>query len=109
MPGFVMRRNMRFRESVQVRYRGHGLVGEGYLQDLSLSGARIKGITPVTDGMVLALDITVPAEPEPLQVERAAVQWVRGLEFGVELTPPPEVAERLTQLIAEMVEKQHGS
>ncbi len=109
MAQFVLRRNMRFQEAVPVRYRGHGLAGDGILQDLSLSGARIRGITPVVSGMVLELDITVPGEKIPLRVDRAAVQWVRGLDFGVELTPQRDVAQRITRLIADMVQRQHGA
>lgn len=108
MTQFLLRKHTRFQESVPVRYRGHGLAGDGLLQDLSLSGARIRGITPVTSGMVLELAITIPGEPDPLRVDGAAVQWVRGLDFGVELAPQRDVAQRITRLIADMVHRQHG-
>ncbi len=107
--GFIIRKNVRFKEYVPVRYRGHGLSGEGYLQDLSLSGSRIKGITPVVEGLVLEVEIMVPGEETPLRIDRAWVQWVKGLEFGVELKPEPELAPRINKLIAALVEKEHGT
>lgn len=109
MAGFVMRKNQRFKESVPVRYRGHGLAGEGIVKDISLSGCHIKGTTPVVEGMVFELHIDLPGEQEPLRIEQAPVQWVKGLEFGVELKPQREVAERVTKLIADLVRKRHGS
>ena len=108
MADFVIRKNSRFRESVPVRYHGGDVTGEGTLEELSLSGARIKGSTAVLPGMVLGLEILVPGEAEPLRVARATVQWVKDHTFGVELEPQREVAGRITNLIAAIVQKHHG-
>ncbi|MFO0706386.1 MAG: PilZ domain-containing protein [Nitrospira sp.] len=109
MTKFVVRQNQRFKDTTSVVYRGHGLSGEGLLKNISLTGGQIKGTTPVTEGMVLALEIRLPTGDEPLLIDRAVVQWVKGLEFGVELKPQRDVAERIIKLIADKVVTQHGS
>lgn len=110
MGRFVMRKNQRFRASVPVLYRGKGFVGEGMVKDLSLSGWQIRGNEPVTVGIPLALRVFLPGEPEPLKIDQAIVQWVKGLEFGVEFDPPSRmVLGRIEQIVAAFVQKQHGS
>lgn len=108
MAGFIFRKNQRFKDSVPVRYRGPGIVGEGIVKDLSLSGGHIRGNMPVMEGMALELQITFPGDPALLLIDRATVQWIKGLDFGVEVTPQRQVAERITKIIAELVAKQHG-
>lgn len=110
MAGFAVRKNQRFKELVPVLYRGKGVAGEGMVKDLSLSGWQITGNEPVSVGMLLVLRVFLPGESEPLKIDRATVQWVKGLEFGVEFeTPQPNVANRITKVISTLVKKQHGS
>ena len=110
MAGFVMRKGQRFKTFATVKYRGPRVAGEGIIKDLSLTGSYITGNVPATVGMVLALEMFVPGDPDPLQVERAIVKWVKRAEFGVDFdNPPPEVAERITQLIATLVKTKHGT
>jgi hypothetical protein len=110
MAGFVIRKHQRLKELVPVRYLGDGIAGEGIVKDLSLSGSYMTGNAPVSVGMVLALQMFVPGDPEPLLIDRAVVQWVKGAEFGVDFdTPQPKVAERITAVISALVKTQHGS
>jgi hypothetical protein len=110
MAGFVIRKNHRLKKLVPVRYLGDGIAGEGMIEDLSLSGSYMTGNAPVSVGMVLALQMFVPGDPEPLLIDRAVVQWVKGSEFGVDFdTPQPKVTERITQVISALVKTQHGS
>ena len=110
MAGFGMRKGQRLKTFATVRYRGDGIAGEGIIKDLSLSGSYMTGNAPVSVGMALALQIFVPGDPEPLLIDRAIVQWVKGSEFGVDFgTPQPKVAERITQVIATLVKTKHGS
>ncbi|HMU53847.1 MAG TPA: PilZ domain-containing protein [Nitrospira sp.] len=108
MAGFGLRKNQRFKDSVPVRFRGKEVVGEGMLKDLSLTGGSISGDVHVSTGMTLGLQLFFPGDREPLLIDRAVVQWVKGMEFGVELTASPQIAERLTRLISEKVKKKHG-
>lgn len=111
MAGFGMRKGQRLKTFATVRYCGDGISGEGIIKDLSLSGSYIIGNTPASVGMVLALQIFVPGDPpEQLQVDRAPVKWVKGVEFGLDFdTLNPKVAEQITKVIATLVQKQHGS
>ena len=110
MAGFFVRKNQRLKRLVPVRYLGDGIVGEGIIKDFSLSGSYIAGNAAVSIGAVLALQIFVPGDPEPLLIDRATVKWVKGSEFGVDFdTPEPKVAERITTIISTLVKTQHGS
>ena len=109
MAGFGIRKNQRLKKLAPVRYRGDGIAGEGMVEDLSLSGSYINGNTPVVVGMALALQMFVPGDPEPLLIDRATVEWVKGSEFGVEFdTPQPQVAKRITTIISMLVKSQRG-
>jgi hypothetical protein len=45
-----------------------------------------------------------------LLIDRAVVQWVKGVEFGVDFNKlQPKVTERITQIISALVKTQHGS
>jgi hypothetical protein len=110
MAEFIMRKDHRLKKLVPVRYLGDGIAGEGMLEDLSLSGSYMTGNAPVSVGMELSLQMFVPGDPEPLLIDRAVVQWVKGAAFGVDFgTPPPKVTERITQVISTLVKTQHGS
>ena len=110
MAGFAMRKHQRLKKLVPVRYLGDGMVGEGIIKDLSLSGSHITGNRGVSLGMALALKIFMPGNPEPLLIDRAIVKWVKKSEFGVDFdTPQPKVAERITTVISTLVKTDHGS
>ena len=113
MTEFVMRKGQRFKTFAPVRYRGDGIAGEGIIKDLSLNGSYMTGNAPVSVGMALALQMFVPGDPEPLQIDRGIVVWVKGSEFGVEFgvdfdTPSPKMAERITTVISALVKTQHS-
>jgi len=43
-------------------------------------------------------------------IDRAIVKWVKGSEFGVDFdTPPPEIAERITEVISTLIKTGYGS
>ena len=110
MAGFVLRKGQRLKTFAPVRYRGDGIVGEGIIKDLSLSGSYITGNAPVSVGMALALQIFVPGDPVPLLIDRATVKWVKGSEFGVDFdVSHPKETERITQVISTLVKTHSGS
>lgn len=110
MVGFAMRKNQRLKKLVPIRYLRDGIAGEGIIKDLSLSGSYITGNAPVSVGMVLALQIFVPGDPEPMLIDRATVKWIKESEFGVDFdTPPPNVAERITKVISTLAKTKYGS
>ena len=110
MAWFFRRKHQRLARLVSVRYLRDGVAGEGIIDDLSLSGSYMTGNTPVSVGLLLALQMFVPGDPEPLLIDRAIVKWVKGSEFGVDFdTPEPKVAERITTVISTLVKTQQGS
>ena len=110
MAGFVLRKSQRLRTFGTMRYFGDGVAGEGIIKDLSLTGSSITGNKPVTIGMVLALHIFVPGEPELLLIERATVKWVKRANFGVDFDIHElKLAEQITQVISKLVKTKHGS
>jgi hypothetical protein len=110
MAGFVMRKNHRFKKLVPMLYLGDGFAGEGMIEDFSLGGSYMTGNAPVSVGMSLVLQIFVPGDSEPLRIDHAVVQWVKGSKFGVDFgTPKPTVAERITTVIAALVKTEYCS
>jgi hypothetical protein len=110
MAGFFVRKNQRIKRLVPVRYLGDGIIGEGIIKDLSLSGSYITGNAAVSIGAVIALQIFIPGDPEPLLIDRATVKWVKGSDFGVDFdTFQPQVTERIAKIISTLVNTQHGS
>ena len=84
MAVFQLRKHKRFNAVVPVRYGYAGTPCEGLLKDLSVGGGSITGMVPVSVGMELTVQLSVPGNSEPLLISRALVKWVKGLEFGVE-------------------------
>lgn len=110
MAGFFVRKNQRIKRLVPVRYLGDGIIGEGIIKDLSLSGSYITGNASVSIGAVIALQIFIPGDPEPLLIDRATVKWIKGSDFGVDFdTSQSQVTERIAKIISTLVKTQHGS
>jgi len=110
MAGFFVRKNQRIKRLVPVRYLGDGVIGEGIIKDFSLNGSYITGNAAVSIGALLALQIFIPGDPEPLLIDRATVKWVKGSDFGVDFdTSQSQVTERIAKIISTLVKTQHGS
>lgn len=76
-------------------YLGKQVSGTGSAHDVSLAGWRIVGDHHVTIGDTLSLRIFLPTVSDPVQIDSATVQWVKGREFGLcmrNLTPSIENA-----------------
>ena len=110
MAGFILRKGQRLKTFATMRYFGDGVAGDGIIKDLSLNGSYITGNRPVSIGMVLALHIYVPGDPELLLIGRATVKWVKRADFGVDFdTHELKVAEHISRVISTLVKTQHGS
>lgn len=99
--GFKVRSYSRVPMSCPVRYEGNGLTGSGLVLDLSVSGWRIKGDTPVSEGQHLTLRVSFPSQSTPIDIDTATVQWVKGTEFGVNIVKIGEEAERSVKKFVE--------
>ena len=84
---FISRSRIRIPITWFVDYEGEGVFGTGIVQNFSVDGLHITTIEPrpIHVGMSLALRVTLPNQPIPIQVDAAMVQWVRGREFGVQV------------------------
>ena len=106
----IPRKHHRLKIFATVKYNGYKLAGRGIVKDLSQSGTCITGNLPVRAGMVISLQIFVPGVPEPLQIDRATVVWVKRAEFGVHFgSLTIEVTKQITQVIYEQIKKQRAS
>lgn len=79
-----VRRHSRFPVSWPVVYGNDALLAEGTVLDLTSRGWRIAGSMPVTAGMQLTLQVSLPERSAPLYVHRATVLWVHDHEFAIE-------------------------
>ena len=79
-----VRRHSRFPVSWPVVYGNDVLLAEGTVLDLTSWGWRVVGSMPVTPGMQLTLQVSIPERSAPLYVHRATVLWVKDHEFAIE-------------------------
>ena len=80
---FALRIYSRYPVQISMIYLGQDSAGQGMVQEISLVGCRILGNEPVVVGENLSVRIALPNSPKPMIVEKAIVQWVKGLEFGI--------------------------
>jgi|SRR5579884_2302015 len=57
---------------------------KAFTHNLSLGGCRINGRLTVRRGERVALQLHVPGSEVPIAVERAAVRWADGTDFGLQ-------------------------
>ena len=82
------------------------LEGAGNMLDLSPGGCRIESPVTLVPGFSVELRIHVPDLDGPIMIDRASVQWVSGLMFGVAfLRLKEDERQRLEQLIQHLIEK----
>lgn len=79
-----VRRHSRFPVSWPVLYGNNAFLAEGTVLDLTSRGWRVAGSMPVTPGMQLTLQVSIPERSAPLCVHRATVLWVYDHEFAIE-------------------------
>lgn len=68
-------------------YNGDGMMGEGTLWDLSLSGWRATGNSQVTPGTEMSVYLALPdrGESKYVAIDSAIVRWSEGNEAGWEI------------------------
>ena len=90
-----------------VDYRHSQGQGTGTLLNVSSQGCQIKGAFLFPCGTRLRLRLQLPGEVDSLEIERAAVRWVKDNHFGVtflELTP--EACRCIDRVIERLQETQ---
>ena len=81
------RRWGRFPVAFHVSFSGDDVVGEGTAVDLSKGGVGITVVTEQTlpPGTHLKVQLCLPDDEPPLQVELASVRWAAKKVFGLQL------------------------
>ena len=82
---FQIRTFRRFAIQCHIYNYKHKVHGKGTAWNQSLNGWRVDGTHPVEPGMAFTLCIFLPGRIRTVFVDRAAVRWSRGHEFGIEL------------------------
>ncbi len=80
----IPRKFERFSVNGMVTFVGDSVRGGGHVDNLSLGGAAIASDVSVTRGEYLQLTITLPSQPDAIDVGLAPVRWVKDQSFGVE-------------------------
>ncbi len=74
----------RLRVRCPITFSGDYNFGEGTVINISDRGGRVKSHnTRVPKGTHLTLQVSLSNHEAPMKVDLAAVQWSRGLEFGL--------------------------
>jgi hypothetical protein len=72
----------------------------GFTKNISLTGCRVKGNMAMRRGEAVMLQLHLPGEESPVIIERAAVRWVGGNDFGLQFLSLQSVErERLRGLL----------
>ena len=83
-----------------VMFAGVPFIGEGYLLNLSPVGCTVECDRRVLNGSYMRLRLFLPDDGPSIDIELAAVRWVRGQFFGVEfLRLPVQERSRLDRFL----------
>ena len=83
-----------------VMFAGVPFIGEGYLLNLSPVGCTVECERSVLDGSYMRLRVLLPDHVPSIDIDLAAVRWVRGSRFGVEfLHLPAQERSRLDRFL----------
>jgi PilZ domain. len=89
-------------------YLGKHVSGTGSAHDVSLAGWRVIGDHHVTIGDTLSLRIFLPTVSDPVQIDSATVQWVKGREFGLHMgTLPLSIQNAIKAFMHTIAEPTH--
>ena len=90
----------RFLMTCPVMFAGVPFIGEGYLLNLSPLGCTVQCDRSVLDGSYMRLRLLLPDHVPSIDIDLAAVRWVRGSHFGVEfLRLPIQERSRLDRFL----------
>ncbi len=94
------RKRPRFGTQFHVGFSTEHLAGEGLVLNLSKEGCLVESDTSPKEGEYLNLQISLPDQDRPMEIESAALRWVAGRAFGVEfLYMKQEAHDRLEKFI----------
>jgi hypothetical protein len=99
------RRERRLFVQYPISIEGNQGVNSGVLFNLSHGGGAIESGASVQTGTILTLRVHLPSLKQPIEVNRAAVTWKAGDDFGVQfLQFGAEERERLNRVIEDLLQ-----
>ena len=97
------RKYTRFPINCTVTFTSDVAKGEGRVLNLSLSGGAIESEVAVSRGEYLKLQIKLPDQLTPLEIDLAPIRWVDGKAFGVEfISMQPPAKNTLNRCVDEL-------
>ena len=106
---YAVREGQRISVRYPFLYHGEGFHGKGQLWELSASGWRSTGDHPVTQGMVMPVDIELPnrkGKSKYLLIKSAIVRWSNGCDAGWEIQTMDKASRaRLTRFLNQLSSK----
>ena len=98
---FVIRTYHRIPVRCEVYYMGDDFLGKGTVMNLCRNGFRVLGDHQVVPGMELIVRLSLPDKDGPVEIQRVAVRWVRGLLFGAKImTMSPDGEDRVATFLS---------
>lgn len=84
-----------------VRLHSDDNMGGGMLMNLSPAGCQVRSTLSLEPGTYVAVDITVPNQPQPVGVELSIVRWEQNGRYGLEFVKYAQDARaRLLKLLS---------
>ena len=77
------RKEPRLTIEIPVTFTAESLKQEGRVTSLSMGGMRVASFPPMTPGTPMKLNVQLPDDDKPLEVELATVRWSQDGEFGI--------------------------
>ncbi len=103
---FNIRSHRRFAFQCYTYYMGTDVLGKGNVINLSTGGWEVDGDQSVPKDSFLTMLLYLPDHHSPIRVERAAVRWSRGQQFGLEiLQMQPRDRGLLKEFIKSLVDR----
>ena len=98
---FVIRTYHRIPIRCEAYYMGGDFLGKGTVMNLCRNGFRVLGDHQVVPGMELVVRLSLPDKDAPVEIQRVAVRWVRGLLFGARImTMSPDGEDRVATFLS---------
>ncbi len=91
---FVLRPYRRVPTQRVLYYLSGKCVGKGVVTNLSQSGMRVRGEHAIEPGLDLALRLTLEDDGPTIDIDRATVRWVDGIEFGLDFVRLSPLAKK---------------
>lgn len=99
--GLERRKHPRFATNIPATFTGDTVNGEGTALNVSRDGCLVESDTQVQPDTYLSMSLHFPQTLMPLEVELAAVRWVKGRVFGVEFRyMQPDQHDSLEKLLS---------